>query len=225
MRIYYLTNCHWAEVILRERRLKLSRFHESNDPFELRLIDDRSRSIRKYTRIIADYFEKNVGMLCFGENWRSPPMWAHYAEKHAGVCLGFDAEESLLTTVEYTDEKIRVDFGRELPQFGLSQPLLRQLLTTKSKHWSYERERRILAHLEVCDPKTALFYHDFDHQLVLRELILGCRCPWSDADARRYLGAVSAVVHVLKARPAFGRFEMVERQDFPCFVVSPTPTR
>ena len=47
MRVYYMTSTKWAEVILKERRLKLSRFYESNDPFELKLIDSRPTETRK----------------------------------------------------------------------------------------------------------------------------------------------------------------------------------
>ena len=116
MRLYYMTSARWGEVILRERRLKLSRFHEANDPFELRIIDSRSKDIRQVCDIIATYHEKNTGMICLGDNWRSPVMWAHYAEKHTGICLGFDVEDAIINKVTYTDEKLQVEFGPHLPR-------------------------------------------------------------------------------------------------------------
>ncbi|MBK4996164.1 DUF2971 domain-containing protein [Pseudomonas sp. S37] len=35
MRLYYLTSEHWAKVILKERRVKLSTINELSYPFEL----------------------------------------------------------------------------------------------------------------------------------------------------------------------------------------------
>ena len=72
MRVYYMTSSKWADVILKERRLKLSRFYESNDPFELRLIDSRPTETRKYASLIADDYNKTIGMICFGADWTSP---------------------------------------------------------------------------------------------------------------------------------------------------------
>jgi hypothetical protein len=37
-----------GEMILKERRLKLARFGELNDPFELSLIDSRRRDTRRW---------------------------------------------------------------------------------------------------------------------------------------------------------------------------------
>src|SRR6266404_3134304 len=144
MRVYYMTSAKWAEVILKERRLKLSRFYESNDPFELRLIDSRPRDTRQFVRMIENYYNKNVGLICFGSDWISPVMWAHYAEKHTGLCLGFEVEDSLLTKVTYTDEKINAPMGGHLPKFGLSAALLTKVVSTKATDWSYEHEYRVM---------------------------------------------------------------------------------
>src|ERR1700734_1370486 len=97
MRVYYMTSAKWGEVILRGRRLKLARFGELNDPFELSLIDARVRETRKFAKLITDHFHETIGVICFGANWASPVMWAHYADKHAGVALGFDVPDALLT--------------------------------------------------------------------------------------------------------------------------------
>jgi Protein of unknown function (DUF2971) len=68
-------------------------------------------------------------------------MWAHYADKYQGVCLGietaFDKECFVqLNPVEYIDR---------LPQLKLLSHMgtnLVTLYTTKSSSWSYEREAR-----------------------------------------------------------------------------------
>jgi hypothetical protein len=214
MRMFYMTSARWAEVILHERRIKLARFNELNDPFELMLIDVRSPATRDIVKQIVDYFNGSTGICCFAAAWSSPVMWAHYADKHAGVCLGFDIPDELLLKVNYTDDRITVPFGPELPNKGLSEELLTKLLSTKATDWSYEREYRVLAPLSDKDETTGLYFKNFGPQLTLREIVIGHRCTWSDETASLLVGRVAASVRICKARPAFGRFEMVEQKLF-----------
>jgi hypothetical protein len=226
MRLYYMTAAKWAEVILKERRLKLSRFYEANDPFELNLIDSREPSRRQIVKMIEKYHNERTGMICFGAVWDNPMMWAHYADKHAGVCLGFEVEDKLVSTVDYTDEKIDVEFGAHLPHHGLSVELLNKVLTTKSTAWASEQERRTLAALKTPDPNNGLYYTDFGPQVQLRAVIIGHRCTWTTAKVVDLLGEVAAPVRVWKARPAFGRFAMVEQHQVkPVTLRPPKSTR
>lgn len=220
---YYMTSAKWADVILTERRLKLSRFHESNDPFELNLIDSRDPKRREVARLISDHHSKRTGMICFGRTWENPVMWAHYAEKHSGVCLGFAVEPSLLSRVDYTDTKLDVELGVHLPKGGLSEDLLQRVLLTKSTSWQYEQEWRVLSQLETPDPHNGLYYTDFGAQLELRAVIIGYRCPWTIERVFEMInGHVTAPVRIWKARPAFGRFAIVEQHDIPAKSVRPS---
>lgn len=221
MRVYYMTSAQWGEVILRERRLKLARFGELNDPFELSLIDNRPRQTRKVVKLISDHFHGSIGVICFGGKWASPVMWAHYADKHFGVALGFDVPDALLTKIKYTDAKISVPLGPHLPKYGLSASLLNQVRMTKATDWSYECEYRVESELKERDPATGLYYVDFGAQVVLREIVIGYRCAWTAASTRPMLGAVSKSVRVGKARPAFGKFEMVEDKRVRAVTVNP----
>lgn len=224
MRLYYMTTAKLAEVILKERRLKLSRFYESNDPFELNLIDSRDPKRRKIVKMIEEYHNKHTGMICFGAVWENPMMWAHYADKHAGVCLGFEVEDKLISKVDYSEEKIDVEFGAHLPNHGLSVELLNKVLTTKSTAWEAEKEHRVLAALKTPDPNNGLYYTEFGSQLQLRAVIIGYRCAWTTAKVVNFLGQVMAPVRVWKARPAFGRFAMVEQQQVKSVTVRPPKT-
>lgn len=211
MRLYYMTDAKWAEVILKERRLKLSRFYEANDPFELNLIDSRDPKRREIVKMIEKYHNERTGMICFGAVWDNPMMWAHYADKHKGVCLGFEVEDKLVSTVDYTDAKIDVEFGEHLPNHGLSVELLNKVLTTKSTAWTQEQECRVLAALKTPDPKSGLYFTEFGAQVELRAVIIGHRCTWTTGKVVGLLGQVTAPVRVWQARPAFGRFAMAEQ--------------
>lgn len=219
-----MTAANWAEVILKERRLKLSRFYEANDPFELNLIDSRDPGRRKMAKLIESYHNERTGMICFGATWDNPMMWAHYADKHSGVCLGFEVEDELVSVIDYTDEKIDVEFGPHLPNHGLSVELLNKILTTKSTDWASEKERRTLAALKIPDPKNGLFYTDFGPQIQLRAVIIGHRCTWTTAKAAELLSEVAAPVRISKVRPAFGRFSMVEQHQVKPVVLRPPKT-
>ena len=222
---FYMTSAKWAKVILRERRLKLSRFNESNDPFELNLIDSRDQSRREIVRMLVEHHNKNTGMICFGKTWQNPVMWAHYAEKHKGVCLGFSIASSVISEVNYTDRKIDVDVGLYLPSGGLSADLIKKTLLTKSTAWQYEAEWRVLAQLETPDPSNGLYYTDFAEQLELRSVIIGYRCSWTPADVVSIIGHnVTSPVRIFKARPAFGRFEMVEQHAVRSMMINPIRT-
>jgi hypothetical protein len=225
MRVYYMTSAKWGEIILRERRLKLSRFFEANDPFELNLIDSRPKDTRRFVRLITNYFNKNIGMICFGANWSSPVMWAHYADKHHGICLGFDVADRLLTQVTYTDRKIAVPFGAHLPKHGFSAELLSKVRMTKATDWSYEKEYRAEANLTTPDPVTGFYYTDFGPDVQLREAILGHRCEWTIARTAKLILKNSQPIRICKARPAFGKFEMVEKRDLPAKTVKPEKSR
>lgn len=202
--------------MLPERRMKLSRFHELNDPFELKPHTLADKELRRITSLLErDYFSKK-GILCFSDNWRSPVMWAHYAEKHYGVCLGFDvasdADDPTVRQVEYNPERVAFMLDREKELFGIDQHFIHTLLYTKAREWAYEREWRVIANLDHKDDATGFYYADFGPQLTLREVILGCRNPTPVGQLAKLVRNNYASVKVWKVRPAFQEFAMVENK-------------
>jgi hypothetical protein len=84
-RVYYLTPAQFAISNIALQRVKVARFSDLNDPFELLSIDrskvKNRRALRKRTRKIND----ETGLLCFSKSWGTPVLWGHYAERHAGM--------------------------------------------------------------------------------------------------------------------------------------------
>jgi hypothetical protein len=74
-------------------------------------------------------------------------MWAHYAEKHRGFCVGIN--KKTLSFIKFT-KLIDVEYLNSLPKRPLfpsdeeNVGYLLKHLSTKSKHWSYEREVRLV---------------------------------------------------------------------------------
>ena len=68
---------------------KISRFCDLNDPFEL-IPFDLSNEDQRDALIHTRKELSDVGLLCFSFKWLNPLLWAHYADKHKEICLGFD---------------------------------------------------------------------------------------------------------------------------------------
>src|SRR5258708_5261462 len=96
MRVYYFTKTCWALDSIEHRRLKVCRFGDLNDPFELfsckQSDKDRRRTFRRWVTSINE----QIGLLCFSSSWRESLMWSHYSDRHKGLCLGFDVTDESL---------------------------------------------------------------------------------------------------------------------------------
>ena len=109
MRVYHFINTQYGLQVLLERRLKIARAHELNDPFEFMGMDLSEDTLREAMESMKDYYDRALGILCFSERWDNPVQWAHYADGHKGLCLGFDIPDEALTEVNYVDERMSVD--------------------------------------------------------------------------------------------------------------------
>src|SRR5262249_17850696 len=89
-------------------------------------------------------------MYCLTPHPDSLLMWAHYGEKHEGICLEFDAtrEFGLAYRVAYSDNLIAItpDLLRE------NVALAEAMVLTKSSEWKYEDEYRMLARDGAIEP-------------------------------------------------------------------------
>ena len=107
MRLHHFINQAFGLEDLREKRLKVARISELNDPFEFAAVDWSDTESRQAWELMKQSMSNDYGLLCFSKTWSNPVQWAHYADKHKGLCLGFDISDELLTEVEYTDERVR----------------------------------------------------------------------------------------------------------------------
>jgi hypothetical protein len=217
MRVYYMTSHRVAaEHILPERRMKLSLFHELNDPFELQPYSLADKELRRINRLLEREYFRRRGVMCFSDSWASPVMWAHYAEKHYGTCLGFEIPERagkpLALKVGYNNERLKFMLDKTKDLYGIDQAFIQTLLCTKASEWAYEREYRCVADLTIRDDKTGFHYVDFGPELQLREIVVGARNPVEVSEVARLVREPDHEVSVFKARPAFQKFEMTRNK-------------
>jgi hypothetical protein len=204
MRAYYFTSAVHGLAAMRDRRLKVARIHELNDPFEFLGVELSDREFRKVLTATKRQLSERNGLLCFSKSWRHPMLWAHYADKHRGVCLGFDVNAEKLEHVSYVNSR----FPR--PDNPRSEAFVHKLLYTKFAHWSYEDEYRLYVSLN--DQENGLYFVPFSDELTLRQVIVGSESPLTRTDVSGALGALASTVEQFKARPAFKSFKIVRQK-------------
>ncbi len=108
MRVFHFRDEKNGLKSLKERRLKITRIMELNDPFEFLGAELSNLDFRKAINATKNQISKTTGILCFSKNWRNPVQWSHYAKEHKGICMGFDIRKRLLAKVDYVDERLSV---------------------------------------------------------------------------------------------------------------------
>ena len=214
MRVYHFIDSKWGLENIRKKRLKISRLHDLNDPFELfalELSDDRLRTA--FTQV-KNELHKNRGILCFSDKWTNPVMWSHYADKHRGLCLEFEVPDVNLAKVHYRFSRLRA----ELLQLFDSDPIVEEkamltCLTTKFSHWKYEHEWRCFVDLDTAD-KKGNYFADFAENLKLAGVIVGPRSTITRGDIEKaFLKAkLNYSPYSFKTRLAFRNFRVVKNR-------------
>src|SRR5271155_4121200 len=153
MRAYKFLDEKYGLKSLEEKRLKQSRIPDLNDPFELIPYDLTDPNFRKvFLKTRGDLNEKK-GLLCFSADWKNPVIWAHYSDKHKGLCLGFEIPEM---NGDPKNDAGYVKYVQHLSPFPLNfenmpdsehDSFARSVLFTKYKDWAYEKEIRVWADL------------------------------------------------------------------------------
>ena len=209
MRVYYLTGAQFALSNLALRRIKIARFEDLNDLFELLGVDAGDKEIRAAFLTTKEQINENRGLICFSKSWSNPLMWGHYAEKHTGMCLGFDVPDNPLATVIYAKRplKIKIDPARILKQ---TEKLMEKLIRRKFINWKYEDEMRLFVGLDHDTVESGKYFLPFSEDLMLREIILGPRCELPIEGVRKIVADFKPRVVVLKSRMSYIRYAVVK---------------
>src|SRR5580692_9524403 len=221
IRAYKFLTAEFGLKSLRERRLKQSRIHELNDPFELRPYDVTDTALRQAVLKTRDDLDNDGrGLVCFSADRCDPVIWAHYSDKHKGLCLGFEIPE--MKEDDVTDAFGRVyyiekplSFPSNFEELSESEGLaiMRKFLLTKFAHWAYENEIRVWVLLQ--NEEDGHHYLEFDEKLRLVEVVIGARCTLSRTEITNALGSLESEVKIIRARAAYDGFRMVEDERGP----------
>lgn len=95
---------------------------------------------------------RGVGILSLSEVPDEPLMWAHYADSHRGLVIGFDEQHAFFhrrcsenDEFHFLREVVYADLPPAPSALGVDG---NALFITKGTRWSYEREWRMLAPLQ-----------------------------------------------------------------------------
>jgi hypothetical protein len=98
-----------------------------------------------------------AGWMCFSSAWTNPVIWAHYADQHRGLCLGFDVPGKFCQKIAYVEK--RKPFPPDL--LALNEPekleVIQEMLFTKCEDWRYEEEIRVTVKLDKDMETNGLF--------------------------------------------------------------------
>jgi hypothetical protein len=204
IRVYHFTSAEYAVNNIALGRLKVARFSDLNDPFELLPVNLSDREIRRAAEEFKDKYNEHTGLLCFSRNWVSPVLWAQYGEKHRGVALGFNLSKAKAKAINYESKR--------LVKKEITADLEDVLVRTKFDHWSYEEEIRTLVALKLMNKEGALFFKPFGADLELAEVILGPRCALSLDAIRKLTSSLHPNVKTYCARLAIKQFSVVPKE-------------
>jgi len=228
LRLYRYLTADSALRTLQGGKLKLGFVSKFNDPFDS--IFGVGPELEAYPDDVAQAregmlrgWDQYYGILCFAELRDDPLMWAHYAENHRGMVLEFDFP--LLPEAGY--QLVKVKYRKNIPRITMSAmrnagakvnvSFLRRLVSTKSHHWKYEKERRLLVSLED-ESVTASGDHHFVPLINLRGVVLGQRCETTADEVREMLAdGPFKGVPIYKTHISMSRFQLdIEEEPSSC---------
>lgn len=206
-RLYHFTAAHFALDDIRHTRLKIAQISDLNDPFELRCMDTSAPHMREAYDGWREQVSARFGVLCFSERWNDILQWSHYADRHRGICLGFDVTgaPSKFGKVRYVKTK---DPCPEKPDLSF----VWTSLTTKFAVWDYEREWRVFTTLKesirIDGASRELYFAEFGKELGLKEVFLGAESRTSTKEVFDAIARYETEVRVARVHLAGSTFEL-----------------
>lgn len=209
MRAYHLAPEHWALESMRRRCLKLAMLEDMNDPFELLGIEFRTPEDRAFfQQELKPEMNGTIGILCFSRKWDNPVLWSHYADKHRGLCLGFDIPDQWAKNVTYVGQRLKADIEHDNPLDDTNSPGYK-LVTTKYSHWKYEDEVRLIFPLEHVQREGPNYFVPYCDILSLQEVVVGLRSKITDENLISSLSREDQEVSIIRTRLATHSYKVL----------------
>lgn len=175
--------------ILDNLRIRFTPFLEMNDPFEsFFILEPLDRELEQAkadgflaetieARMMLEYLNRHLGLLSLSARKDELLLWAHYADNHRGMVIGFDSNHSFFQNeVHIRDRNYDVLINITSPGFGslrevtyqndrfpikLGEDVL-EAFFYKSQHWQYEEEYRVFRSLADANDASVTGIHLFD---------------------------------------------------------------
>ena len=144
---------------------------ERDQKLELLRQQFNSEEMADETYKAQQVIRNQLGVCCFSYNRSSILMWAHYADKHRGICIGYNlfelAKELGVLDFPNITSGFDVEYVEQYPELSPDDDGIIKSLKIKSINWEYEEEMRIV------DRKKINVKVDISPKCY-SEIILGC---------------------------------------------------
>jgi hypothetical protein len=166
-------------------------------------------------KMALDAINKEFGVFCLAEKPDNLLMWAHYSASHTGLALEFDEKHQFFDRRTRPEEIGRhlkkVQYTRNRPQMIMFDPKIegnafrhawaKNIFFSKSEHWAYEEEWRIVDYLRECPRVLRSEPHDIYLFPVpmgcLTGIIFGCKATdITKSTVKRLINANAACSHI-----------------------------
>ena len=99
---HYYNNIDHALILLKHGLVWFSSFRHLNDPFEhvipvFQQANERGKHVQLSEPKLRSKREVLAGIFCLSRENDNFQMWSHYANRHAGVCIGFDLRKCFVS--------------------------------------------------------------------------------------------------------------------------------
>lgn len=214
IRLYHFINLENGIENLKNKRLRVSANCELNDPFEFNNIDiykSKNDDIElrcKFLKTLIDIHLRPIfGIICFSKDWHNSTMWSHYADKHKGLCLGFDIDEDLALRVNYTSRRIPLDKNDTI------KSVIHKMITHKYSNWSYEKEYRCVAYYSAEHMIKYIQFSKFNEKVKLKEVFIGSKCELEVEDFKKLVGNPLNGIDIFKTRLSDRTFNVIKNRN------------
>ena len=206
MRLYHFLSSEHAFSSIALQRIKVSTVNDVNDPFEFEPYVAENGNVRAQQLYDKRVMNSKTGFLCFCKSWDSPASWAHYAQRHTGICLGFNVPKQQVRRITYFHKRPNL-----LNENDLSfDQIETDVLFSKARDWAYEKEWRYCISLDDCQKDNGLFFLPFSPYLELCEVILGVKCGYLKQTITKLISSQPKAIVVRKAGKSESDFKIVE---------------
>lgn len=124
-----------------------------------------SRNQTGYSIAARDRWQDMFGVLSLASIHDNITMWSHYSLNHSGFVIEFDLSNTFfdrrqketdlircVRKVKYESNRPNIKlYDSTLPELELLNLLVESILLTKSRHWAYEEELRMITNLKETD--------------------------------------------------------------------------
>lgn len=154
----------------------------------------------------------NVGMLSLSEDPVNVLMWAHYADNHRGLVLGFDEKHEFFNRKRSQNDEFyslrKVIYSDAAPFSSLLTLEDDAIFVTKGTKWEYEKEWRMLAPLRdatrfVSVGGDLVHLFAFPAEAIVSVIVGAKADPDLENDVRELVRSNAAFGHVTVSRAVF----------------------